>query len=419
MQRTTFEEFIQNLQQVLSNLYDPAELRKSSLIHLFGLETRPNPGLALQDIIADAIQQLRPRIDVPLQSNAWRYYNILLYHYVEQYSQALVADTLGLSVRQLRREERESERILAEFLWRKYNLDLDTQRKNGETDLDRMVSRADETTGDSLSPSSHEKEMLWLQEGFPQGNLSVEELIASVLQVVSPLAQSTGREIICTISDNLPPLNGHITAMRQAMLNLLLVSLQSPQGDQVIIKIENENDMAAVSIQSSSVQPSEQVDELIKMANALIPLFCGEFTFSLSPEYKAVLQLPVLEQTPVLVIDDNADTLQLMRRFLHGTPYRFIGLREPEKAIEMIQEHQPRLIVMDVMMPGMDDWELLGRVRTHPDTQHIPVIICTILPQEFLAKALGSAGFMRKPVNRDAFLALLKEQIGRGDQKPD
>jgi len=129
MQRTTFDDFLQDLQQVLPNLYDPAELRKRSLVRWFGIETRLNPGLALQDIITDAIQNLKPRGEVPLQSNAWRYYNILQYHYVEQYSQVLVAEMLGLSVRQLRREEWESEQILAEFLWRKYNLDIEPERE--------------------------------------------------------------------------------------------------------------------------------------------------------------------------------------------------------------------------------------------------------------------------------------------------
>ncbi len=418
MQRTTFDDFLQDLQQVLPNLYDPAELRKRSLVRWFGIETRLNPGLALQDIITDAIQNLKPRVEVPLQSNAWRYYNILQYHYVEQYSQVLVAEMLGLSVRQLRREERESEQILAEFLWRKYNLDIEPQRHDVHQDLVETLPGTDLKLDDIPCPSSHEQEMRWLQEGFPQGNMSVDELFASVLQVVAPLAHSSGHEINCSFSENLPPLQGHITAMRQALLNMLLVSLQSPQGNQVTIKIEEESEMAVVSILSSEVHPSEQVNELIKMANALIPLFCGELVFELSPEFKVQLYLPVLEQVPVLVIDDNADTLQLMRRFLSGTPFRFIGLRDPETAITVIQENQPKVIVMDVMMPGMDEWELLGRVRTHPATQHIPVIICTILPQEFLARALGSEGFIRKPVNRETLLAQLAEQIGRDEQKP-
>jgi CheY-like chemotaxis protein len=64
---------------------------------------------------------------------------------------------------------------------------------------------------------------------------------------------------------------------------------------------------------------------------------------------------------------------------------------------------------LDAMLPGTDGWELLGRLREHPSTRHIPIIICTILPQEQLAHTLGAAGFLRKPVKQEEFLKLLDQ----------
>jgi CheY-like chemotaxis protein len=93
---------------------------------------------------------------------------------------------------------------------------------------------------------------------------------------------------------------------------------------------------------------------------------------------------------------------------LAGTIYNFNGLSQPEKALETAFEVSPHLIVMDVMMPGLDDWELLGRLRTHPITREIPIVVCTILPQEQLALTLGATEFLRKPVNRQEFLAGLE-----------
>jgi CheY-like chemotaxis protein len=61
------------------------------------------------------------------------------------------------------------------------------------------------------------------------------------------------------------------------------------------------------------------------------------------------------------------------------------------------------------MLPGLDDWEMLGRLREHPQTHGVPVIICTILPQEQLALALGAAAFLRKPVRREQLLAKLDQ----------
>jgi CheY-like chemotaxis protein len=67
--------------------------------------------------------------------------------------------------------------------------------------------------------------------------------------------------------------------------------------------------------------------------------------------------------------------------------------------------------VLDVMLPGIDGWELLGRLREHPQTKDVPVVVCTILSQQQLALTLGATDFLRKPITRDAFLATLDRQI--------
>jgi len=63
--------------------------------------------------------------------------------------------------------------------------------------------------------------------------------------------------------------------------------------------------------------------------------------------------------------------------------------------------------LLDVMLPGVDGWELLGRLREHPQLKGLPVIVSTILPQESLAMALGAAAFLCKPVTQEAFLQTL------------
>ncbi|MCJ7548636.1 MAG: response regulator, partial [Anaerolineae bacterium] len=110
---------------------------------------------------------------------------------------------------------------------------------------------------------------------------------------------------------------------------------------------------------------------------------------------------------PVHVIDDNADTLQLFHRYLTGTRFDLTSSRDPEESLAAVVEAAPQAIVLDVMLPGVDGWELLGRLREHPQTRDIPVVICTILPQEKLASALGAAAFLQKPFTRDALFSVL------------
>jgi CheY-like chemotaxis protein len=114
---------------------------------------------------------------------------------------------------------------------------------------------------------------------------------------------------------------------------------------------------------------------------------------------------------PVLVVDDNADVLQLLQRYSAGTRYRLIGTRDPEQVLSLTEKFSPQVIILDVMMPQVDGWRVLGRLRQHPRTSHIPIIVCTILAQEALALSLGASAFIRKPVTRQVFLAALDHQV--------
>jgi CheY-like chemotaxis protein len=72
---------------------------------------------------------------------------------------------------------------------------------------------------------------------------------------------------------------------------------------------------------------------------------------------------------------------------------------------------------MDVMLPSINDWALLGQLRVHPALLGVPIIVCTILPQEDLALALGAAVYLRKPINREVLLSMLDQLIHRASKE--
>jgi len=159
----------------------------------------------------------------------------------------------------------------------------------------------------------------------------------------------------------------------------------------------------------------ERYQEDLEMAKQLVALSGGELQVVFRGEaglFDAQLALSAAARAVVLVIEDNSDALRLMERYLAGTRYHFVGVRNPEEALARAAELRPQIILLDVMLPGIDGWELLGRLREHPKTRGIPIIACTILPQEQLALTLGAAAFLRKPVSREALLAALDRQLG-------
>jgi DNA-binding response OmpR family regulator len=113
------------------------------------------------------------------------------------------------------------------------------------------------------------------------------------------------------------------------------------------------------------------------------------------------------------MIDDNIDVLQLVDRYLIGTRFRFLGTSNPERVLTIAGDYLPRIILIDVMLPGIDGWELLGRLREGLETRSIPIIVCTFLPQEELALSLGASEFLHKPFTRSVLLSILNHVIGQ------
>jgi CheY-like chemotaxis protein len=130
-----------------------------------------------------------------------------------------------------------------------------------------------------------------------------------------------------------------------------------------------------------------------------------------SPAWSVALTFPIKEWIKVLVIDDNADARLLFQRYLEGSRYHVIGAADGRQGVKLAQDLQPDVILLDIMMPEHDGWEILGQLRVHPQTQSIPVFVCTILAQEELALALGAAQFIRKPVNPAALLLALERRL--------
>src|SRR5688500_15101746 len=80
---------------------------------------------------------------------------------------------------------------------------------------------------------------------------------------------------------------------------------------------------------------------------------------------------------PILIVDDNPANLKLARVLLRGEGYEVRTAVNAEEALEMIRRAKPRLILMDVQLPGMDGLELTRRLKADPGTQDIHIVALT------------------------------------------
>lgn len=120
------------------------------------------------------------------------------------------------------------------------------------------------------------------------------------------------------------------------------------------------------------------------------------------------------ENNIILVVDDTPDNLVLMSELLCDT-YRVKVANNGERALKIIQsDTPPDLILLDVMMPGMDGYEVCRRIKQNPATEHIPVIFLTAMAEqadEQIGLELGAADYITKPVNPPIMLARVRNHL--------
>jgi len=417
MQRNPADvSLVSELRRALRHLYDPVELRNSLLVEMLELAGQENPVFALRHMLVTAIEALKPDANTPAGSTAWRAYHILFQRYTEQFTQKDVATDLAISIRQLRREENRALQLLADHLRTHYRLHSDERMSNAV--LSRSDSQADAA---DQGPSSREQELVWLQKSSPNETVDFGQMIQTALKTAAPMMQALGVSVQCRIAEDLPRLAVQLTTVQQALLNTLIAAVRSVPAGRVQVEAEACDVNVCVAI--SPIRPYATASSLetngiesLEMARQLVGLSGGSLEVVLDQDkehpFAARFVLPAAEQVIVLVIDDNVDTLRLLQRYLTGTRYRFIGVPDPDQALTLTEKTRPHVILLDIMLPRIDGWQLLGRLREHPKTRDVPVIICTILPQEQLALALGAAAFIRKPISRSALLAALDRQVG-------
>jgi CheY-like chemotaxis protein len=299
--------------------------------------------------------------------------------------------------------------VLAGHLWEQFDLQAKLRQGTSEGTTARTQDAA-------TSPTVNE-ELAWLKEAPLESPAELNSMLPDILDLIQPLVDQHQVRLDVTIADDLPRLAVHSVALSQTLLNLLTVAMHRAPDGQVSISAKAVSQQIEIKIEGTSSPSSlpyttKNDDASVDLARQLTELCGGSLTFSGTDDrFSVTLALPAVERLPVLVIDDNADTLQLLRRYTVGTRYRLIAVRDPEQASSLAEKTLPKIIVLDVMMPGIDGWKVLAQLRQNLLTERTPIVVCTILPQEEMALALGANGFVRKPVTRQAFLAALDHQV--------
>lgn len=393
------EEFSEWVHDALNRLYDSPYLGEHPLRCLLTEEEIRSPERAqyLRRLLLSAIRDLRPSPGAPADSPDWRGYRILELRHVEGLGPAEAMRELSLGRSQFFREQKHILDALSDRLWEAWQrtkevtpTTLETRDSRAALFSSAVEQLASQAMWEPINPTH-----LWAELG------PLIEALARVEQVGVTFAPDSVSD--CIETDRV--------LLRQAVLDVFTNVLPAAHGGRVQMRCFTSSDESAglqIDVMPAEVNTSQPHEVNPEVARRLMTVMGGALRVTQAEDGGWQVQLAWPAGRPILfVIDDNEEFTDLYRRFLAGRNWRVIGAASGREALARLTSVRPTVILLDVLMPSEDGWELLVTLKSREDTRDIPVIVCSVLDQPGLALALGAAGYLAKPVTQRELMRAL------------
>jgi CheY-like chemotaxis protein len=391
---STFEDLSRATHDALPHLYDPTYEPAEVLWVVTGCSVSQGVHI-LQNALIQAIRDLEPSDNVPVGARSRRLYQLLSLRYLQQQTQERAADHLGITARHLRREQNEAIELLARHLWQ--------QRPAG-----------------SSIPEDIDKDTAWrAQLAIELGNLQ-ESSPGAITDMITSIqgAVTVGRGFLAQrgIHLQLLPLPEVLSvAMHPAALRQILISCLRQVGELIvsgtmIVEAARIGETAQVTVTGSPILTPPREDD--GFSEDILAIYGGSIeTAQEGNIFRLKLQLPLARAITVLVIDDNDDLVHFYRRYTTGTRYHIVHEREGLRVFDTLESMSPDIIVLDIMLPDIDGWELLSHLYDSVIGRAVPIIVCSVVREAELALSLGASLCLSKPVHRADFVKALDRAL--------
>ncbi len=140
-----------------------------------------------------------------------------------------------------------------------------------------------------------------------------------------------------------------------------------------------------------------------------------------APEQQATeqaMEQAAAEARTVLVIDDDPAAAEVIGRMLLRQGLRVEFASNGEDGLRMARERSPKLILLDVLMPGADGWSVLMDLKKDPQVASIPVVMISVTEQQGLGLAIGADDYLVKPVRQDSLVQAVAKHLPMGISRP-
>ncbi|MCL4506199.1 MAG: response regulator [Chloroflexi bacterium] len=383
----------------LQRLFDLPFLERHA--HAPAVKGRFADGQALQGALLQAIRQLMPPVNVSSRSTSWRTYNVLDLRYIQGLTQPQVASQLSIGSRQIRREQQKGIQAVAQVLFEPSHHTgsdaQDTQSAAPLPDLDGVDMNA--------------------------GMFQIDDVLRGALNLLEPLLQRQNLLVNVTAVGVLPVMRGSRMVARQLIVSAFNWLIHDVTNRALDVQVSGQERRILLRMTKPIAQVTEDelanVRQLANLIHASVhvigpgrndePGTVTQQVLDTGPYTSLEIILPVHETVRVLMVDDNLDAVELVRRYLQLYPeYQLIAASRADEALKDVRTSYPACILLDVMMPDRDGWDMLTLLKAYPETASIPIIISSVLKEDELAFALGASAVLPKPFTAPQLLALLR-----------
>ena len=287
--------------------------------------------------------------------------------------------------------------------------------------------------------------------------VSLPRLIDEVHALANPLAHAKKNRLEFVVPGDLPVLRTDYTKLKQSLLNLISNACKFTEAGEVRVTVARGPSDLQIEVRDTGIGMTEEQQAKLFQAftqadasttrqyggtglglaitRRLCRLLGGDVTVRSAPGEGSVftISLPLTiepaapieravrtvsgggaaEDAPVvLLVDDDPQIHDLIGTMLEREGYRVTHVSSGVAVVEQARELRPAVILLDVMMPQVDGWTVLGRLKGDPTVADIPVVIVSLLDERPLGLSLGAAEFLNKPVDRAQLVSMVRAYAG-------
>ncbi|HEY0602157.1 MAG TPA: ATP-binding protein, partial [Herpetosiphonaceae bacterium] len=282
--------------------------------------------------------------------------------------------------------------------------------------------------------------------------ISIGDVVHSVMSSAAGLTKSKPIELHHEIEPDLPTIEVDRTRIRQVLLNLLSNAAKFTDEGSITVRVTQQDSQVLISVRDTGIGIAPEHQALIfeefrqvegdsnrryegtglglAICRKLIELHGGRIwvesaagagsTFFFTLPFQIVPEQPLpttatplshLRGAKILVIDDDPAAIEIVMTYLSRDGHIVTGVSDSRYALEEARRLQPDAIILDVLMPHKDGWEILGALKADPELKQVPVVLYSIMEEQKLGFYLGANAYLTKPIDEEQLRSTVAQLV--------